>query len=109
MEVPENNFVDDPKNSAQALDDLLGLLTELETLDKDDDQETKVGQIIQKPLEKKQESKEAKTSKTQPKKVIKPTISQDTISIKVNQLEKKVHKLEKKKMIQKNLSRFYSL
>ena len=107
MEVPENNSVDSPKNSAQVLDDLLGLLTELETLDKDDDQETNIDQIIQPPLEKKQEYKEQKTSKTKPTKVIKKTVEQDTIRIKINQLEKKVNKLEKKKMTQKNLLRFY--
>ena len=107
MEVPENNSFDSPKNSAQVLDDLLGLLTELETLDKDDDQETKVDQIIQPPLEKKQEYKEQKTSKTKPKKVIRKIVDQDPISIKINQLEKKVNKLEKKKMIQKNLLKFY--
>ena len=101
MEVPENNSFDSPNNSAQALDDLLDLLTKLKILDKEDYQESKEDHIIQKSLEKKQEYTSAKTSTTQPTEEITNKVNQNAMSIKISKLEKKVNELEKKNMNQK--------
>lgn len=113
MTLPDKNSLntssqssDYSPNSAEALENLLRLLAELEMLDEDDDQVTntnsrQTSEII-KPN--KRESKPNSSPKKVP--IVKESDQrngQDSISIKISRLEEKINELEKKNLNQKKL------
>ncbi len=84
-------------NSAEVLENLLGLLTELEVLDKENKDEIIKDQITKKSGGIKQQNKYSKYSQSpQKSQATKKRKFQDSVTIKISQLEQKINQLDKK-------------
>ncbi|EAZ89999.1 OmpA family protein [Crocosphaera chwakensis] len=101
FETPSSS-PDSDDNSAEVLNNLLGLLTELEVLDKENKDEVTEDEITEDRVTKKldgikQQNRYSKSYQSpQKSKISKKIKCQDSIAIKLSQLEQKINQLDKK-------------
>ncbi|ACB54054.1 hypothetical protein cce_4706 [Crocosphaera subtropica ATCC 51142] len=117
MALPDKNSFDNSslspdsdENSVKALENLLGLLTELEMLDQGDEDEIRENKMSQKLEGIQPKNRYSKLSQSSQKvQVPRKSKYHESLAIKISQLEQKVNQLEKKKMTPKKLLTLYYL